>query len=278
MNCVLFRKMTVDLARGRVLEANMRQDGLAHAEACRACALLLAEQQILSINLRAYREDSVQQAIVPARLEADLRAAFRAHHRAALVTVPQWSRERAWVRRRAIAAIAATAAAAAAVVLAVMAPHVNQPPPAPVSAAQLLPGASSPAVIDDQQTSAGAVPDNDQDLRQTLARDVAMPRKTKRAAVSRRDIVPIAASRPATSGTEEIATDFFALGESARQSPLDGGQIVRVAVPRSTLVSFGLPVNMDRESETIQAEILLGHDGVARAIRFVKKPVLSAED
>ncbi|MEJ7615588.1 MAG: hypothetical protein WKF30_01135 [Pyrinomonadaceae bacterium] len=69
---------------------------------------------------------------------------------------------------------------------------------------------------------------------------------------------------------EEIATEFFALAEGAGQNPLEGGQIVRVEVPRSTLISFGLPVNMERESGAAKADLLLGYDGVARAIRFVK--------
>jgi hypothetical protein len=50
----------------------------------------------------------------------------------------------------------------------------------------------------------------------------------------------------------------------------DGGQIVRVELPRSALANFGLPVNMDRYNEKVKADVLLGVDGMAHAIRFVQ--------
>jgi hypothetical protein len=42
-----------------------------------------------------------------------------------------------------------------------------------------------------------------------------------------------------------------------------------VELPRSALLSFGLPVDPDRASERVKADVLVGGDGVARAIRFV---------
>jgi hypothetical protein len=68
----------------------------------------------------------------------------------------------------------------------------------------------------------------------------------------------------------EIATEFMPLGYLNAASLQDGGQIVRVEVPRSTMASFGLPVNMDRYNERVKADVLLGVDGVAHAIRFVQ--------
>jgi hypothetical protein len=50
----------------------------------------------------------------------------------------------------------------------------------------------------------------------------------------------------------------------------DGGQIIRVELPRSALAKFGLPVNMDRYNEKVKADVLLGVDGLAHAIRFVQ--------
>ena len=50
----------------------------------------------------------------------------------------------------------------------------------------------------------------------------------------------------------------------------DGGQIVRVQLPRAALANFGLPVNMDRYNEKVKADVLLGVDGRAHAIRFVQ--------
>jgi hypothetical protein len=70
--------------------------------------------------------------------------------------------------------------------------------------------------------------------------------------------------------TKEIATEFMPLGYLNAVNLQDGGQIVRVELPRSTMASFGLPVNMDRYNERVKADVLLGVDGVAHAIRFVQ--------
>jgi hypothetical protein len=72
------------------------------------------------------------------------------------------------------------------------------------------------------------------------------------------------------SAKNEIATDFFSVGDTSALSLADGGQLVRVELPRSALMRFGLPVNMDRASERVKADVLVGSDGIARAIRFVR--------
>jgi len=68
----------------------------------------------------------------------------------------------------------------------------------------------------------------------------------------------------------EIATDFIPLRYMNVASLQEGGQIVRVEVPRSALANFGLPVNMERSNERVKADVLYGVDGLAHAIRFVK--------
>jgi len=70
--------------------------------------------------------------------------------------------------------------------------------------------------------------------------------------------------------TNEIATDFMPLGDPNPAALQDGGQIVRVKLRRSALVRFGFPVNMDRYNENVKADVLVGVDGLAHAIRFVQ--------
>jgi hypothetical protein len=72
------------------------------------------------------------------------------------------------------------------------------------------------------------------------------------------------------SETKEVTTDFVALGYGSTLDLQDGGQLVRVEFPRSALARFGLPMNMDRGEARVKADVLLGADGLARAIRFVK--------
>ena len=65
----------------------------------------------------------------------------------------------------------------------------------------------------------------------------------------------------------EVLTQFFMLTDSTL--PLDRGQLLRVRVPASVMYSVGLPVNPDRWTERVDADVVVGEEGMARAIRFV---------
>ena len=90
-------------------------------------------------------------------------------------------------------------------------------------------------------------------------------RKPVRHAVARRP----ENTQVANHAIKEIATDFIPLSYMNVTSLQDGGQIIRVELPRSALANFGLPVNMDR-NQRVKADVLLGVDGLAHAIRFVQ--------
>jgi hypothetical protein len=89
------------------------------------------------------------------------------------------------------------------------------------------------------------------------------PKRVRHANVRRPENVQLA-------NHAEIATDFIPLSYMTAVNLQDGGQIVRVELPRSALANFGLPVNMDRYNEKVKADVLLGVDGLAHAIRFVQ--------
>ena len=73
------------------------------------------------------------------------------------------------------------------------------------------------------------------------------------------------------SNEAERVTEFISLVAGApAATPLEGGQLVRVQLPRAALASLGLPLNVERENESVKADVLLGNDGLARAIRFVR--------
>ncbi len=67
--------------------------------------------------------------------------------------------------------------------------------------------------------------------------------------------------------TEEIKTDFIALNYSPAA---ESGQIMKVKVPRSMMVTLGVTTKVQNSTELVNAEILVGDDGLARAIRFVQ--------
>ncbi|MEX2262459.1 MAG: hypothetical protein WD696_10925 [Bryobacteraceae bacterium] len=83
---------------------------------------------------------------------------------------------------------------------------------------------------------------------------------------------PIARRTPAAATDvrgQEIVTEFLPLDPMDTLAGLDGSRLVRVRLPRSAMATFGLPVNEERAFERIQADVLLGYDGAARAVRFV---------
>ena len=66
---------------------------------------------------------------------------------------------------------------------------------------------------------------------------------------------------------EETKTDFIALSYAANT---ESGQIVRVKVPSAMMVSLGVKANVENGSELVNAEVIIGDDGLARAIRFIR--------
>ena len=65
----------------------------------------------------------------------------------------------------------------------------------------------------------------------------------------------------------EIVTQFFPLLDVA--PPFERGELLRVMVPASTMQKVGLPVNEDHLTDRVYADVLVGQEGLARAIRFV---------
>jgi hypothetical protein len=87
--------------------------------------------------------------------------------------------------------------------------------------------------------------------------------------------VPVTAAKPKPSRRvrqpqpepREVVTEFYPLMDAP--PPFERGQLLRVVVPASTMRSVGLPINPQRWSERVQADVLVGEEGMARAIRFV---------
>ncbi len=65
----------------------------------------------------------------------------------------------------------------------------------------------------------------------------------------------------------ETKTDFIALSYAANS---ESGQIVRVKVPSSMMVSLGVKTEVENGAELVSAEVVIGDDGLARAIRFIR--------
>ncbi len=80
-------------------------------------------------------------------------------------------------------------------------------------------------------------------------------------------------NRPKQSAAQQIRYegDFYALSYAGDPNETErGGRIVRVDVSRSTLFAMGVDVPLENETDTVKADLLIGSDGVTRAIRLVR--------
>jgi hypothetical protein len=62
---------------------------------------------------------------------------------------------------------------------------------------------------------------------------------------------------------------FIPLPNASRLADTEEVNVVRVEVPRSAMIALGLEVSPERASELVAADVMLGPDGLARAVRFL---------
>jgi hypothetical protein len=102
-----------------------------------------------------------------------------------------------------------------------------------------------------------------------LAAAVAVPQWMRTGNTANRAVATAAQTESQAIARQEVTTAFLPLAYSG--VPTSNGQLVRLVVPRTALVSFGLaPIESpSSQSGTVLADVLVGEDGLARAIRFV---------
>lgn len=267
MTCQNFEAIVTDLVRQQIMEANIREQALAHSGECAACALKLEEEHMLTFGLGALATEmkSVQ---APYRVEEQLRAAFRSrrfsHHVSS--STKRWG-----YLATAAAAVLLIVFGIVAMRLGLQSPSHNGPqanesvktetPREETPRQEVAPVAGDSAVV-------------------PMPKQITLPSRPgrnasgHRAATSsskRNDRSLAAREAKTTNDTQsEVATQFMPLGYVSPLNLQDGGLVVRVELPRSAMVNLGLPVNMDRYGERVKADVLMGSDGLARAIRFVQ--------
>lgn len=261
MTCKDFESVVADLARD--VDA-AEPEALAHAVACGACAARLDAERSLSADLRALARSASAKA-APPTLEARLVAALREAREAAPApaVVP--------FRRRTVAALATAAAIAAVAVgtLALRTPEGRAPvaPAKPLESARVAPRPLPPAPPAPPVTSEREIPD----VLRTTGRGAGPVRTSTTPR-------PQPAPRPALADAPvEIATEFYPLVSASGPAPVEGGQVVRMELPRAQLAALGFQMNVERVDDPITADVLLGHDGVARAIRFIQTSSAASE-
>jgi hypothetical protein len=66
-----------------------------------------------------------------------------------------------------------------------------------------------------------------------------------------------------------LGDGFIRLPNAPRIGPNEDYNLVRVEVPGSAMIAMGVSVGEDRATETVVADVALGPDGTARAVRLV---------
>jgi hypothetical protein len=280
MNCQSFEEVLIDLARSRVPAQsmeNLTESARLHLNECTGCASKMDDNLGLTNRLDELAREMKAWA-TPARVEEEVRKAFGemlaepiSPAAASLVPVAPGRlihNSKRWT------------VAAAAVILLVLgitglrlrSSWQSNPAPAGVK----LPIAQISSQEFRSNLTAGPT-----SLPSQLAKELAP--KSRRKFRNRRPIqslnrdqiagqqhVPETTTASTNNNETEVATHFMPIGYAGPINPQDGGQLVRVELQRSAMLSLGLPVNMDRYGERVKADILLGADGLARAIRFVQ--------
>lgn len=258
MTCLEFENIASDLAAESLMEAGLRNRALRHADVCAACAARLKAERALDAGLRALAEsDESRQA--PAHLKSALRAAF--DQQAKVSTAPVLSfpsvRERAWSRW----SWAAAALVLFALTVAFLSRNVTlnsestpggvglRPTPTPTPLKQ-----APPRII---------LPDNQERKAEKLlagSSDSSIKRPAQRRPTAAEDVA----------GTGEIVSDYIPLTYLADATAIESGIVVRVELSPSALIAMGLPASIERTDSRVKADVVLGDDGVARAVRFVR--------
>lgn len=71
-------------------------------------------------------------------------------------------------------------------------------------------------------------------------------------------------------GDEESDANFYPLPEAEALPAVENAMVVRVQLPVSSLQLMGVPVSEERADASVQADLLLGQDGLARGVRLVQ--------
>ncbi len=236
MNCRDFERLVGDLARKQLMDEQVSRKALVHAESCTRCEGQLAEERILSARLRLLGV-SMERELPPVKLETTLLSAYRRRilpGTRSLSTVPRNSIRPVPGNGRRVTV------AAAAVLLSL------------VSLQWLLTVPSAwPTNTEEQPIQTLEQAENDNAFQE------------------RHRPEPLWLGAPSSS-TVELATDFIPLVPCPTLDCLDGGQLMRVMMPRQALMLFGLPMNEQLVQESVTADVWVSGDGVARAIRFVR--------
>jgi len=247
IDCESFKTVVHEIDRPGCLEASVLDAAWGHAQSCARCARRLARTRKLTAALGALaKADEREHA--PMRVEAQLLNTFRVQRKPAR-----------GFRQGKLAWWMAAAAAGALMVGAGLAwrrASVSRHARGSASTVAAIPRGTA---LSPPQTTLAS--------RAGQVGHVHHNRPSSRTAKR-------AAPTPAPKPVAELA-EFLPLPFADDDAPLGTAEVVRIRLSESALGVLGLPVSDEASRQPVTADVVIGEDGVARAIRFVSGPVPS---
>lgn len=270
MNCNEFAKIINDLACYNLMDAGKKEQALLHTNVCVQCAARLSYERNLSNSLCLASSAETEQA--PSHVKTNLLAAFKEQSKATTtVFAPVYKTKNLsyfWKWGVAMAAVFVIALLG----LAVMRFVFQQKP-------QLQQAANVPVEVKEDP-----IQNNDKDKQEIRKTSPLTPIQKNKvnnvhrsyAAKSPRRKLNVPSNESAKN--EEVTSDFIALTYAGETSSTGNNRmIVRVNVPRATLIAMGLPLNAAQTEGYVKADLVVGDDGVAHAIRLVQDSSQTSE-
>ena len=272
MNCHEFEAVVVDLVRGEGVNSEMGTRCWAHAANCPHCADRLLQQEKLTAGFAALAAQT-EQPVPQSQFEDVLRREFRRQFANAegkrvdqplIIRTPHHG-----VRFKSLWGWAAVAAA---VILASLVGILVERSRTATGSVQTAQNKTVSGTVMSHQPNA-----MENTTTQTTSTGHAKSQRVSASSVSKKSHAeggkknPAPASQPANrlNPNDEVATSFYPLPYGSGLGLDEGWQIVRVSLRPDALASLGLALpNMP--AGTIKADVVLGEDGMARAIRFVE--------
>jgi hypothetical protein len=240
MNCQDFEGIINDLAREQTVAVADRARAMVHGETCARCAARMHDEFMVTAALRSLSASADRQE-APPQVEGALRYAFRQQNRRPVRMVP--ARWQGWGGAVAMGAVAAGML----LVLAFTTAALRRP-----EASERKPAEGSRQVKPSRQN------------------------RIENAEARTETPVDPAGGTASAEGGDLLAMEaggeegFVPLQLGDDLADVDGAQVMRVEVPSAALVSLGLLSSQGDGAEGVEADVLLGQDGVAHAIRLVQ--------
>lgn len=266
MNCQEFEQIVDELAADKLMSARARVTALAHAAACDSCGDRLSAEQALNQGLLGFAKSTASDQ-ASARLRKSLRTAFETQQAKIAAEAVAPNVIRMPVRKPFFSGqwnwgLAAAATAAIVFVVAVSVWQSQQT----LKDKMILAGASptptakpvapmpSPEVVVPQNNLATSA-----EAQKTTGEKV----KSKKLLQRRQQSV-----QPYENN---LAANYIPLSYAAGSATPEESLVVRVDIPRTTLIAMGLPLSAEFGNAMVKADLRVGIDGVPLAIRLVRQ-------